>query len=256
MRASASSVTGVGFLVGDRAISARRRPDEQDPVGATARRRSPAGRGAGHPCGAAGRCRSGTGRRRRGARPAPPTGPAAVRRRDMPRFCGGRRPPDRPARADRRATRGSPRWPPWPSSATRRACSVPPGWRTLPGKPCTTRGRGPTQVRSWYPPLCIGYDVAGAVPLLTGQLQLGSSWASAAPAGARVPAWPAGPGYLTRGWTTEPPRSAQNGTDREVSADGRLIRLLADVSAAHKCGTGQVHTRNAAMPDRQYVGRR
>lgn len=32
------------------------------------------------------------------------------------------------------------------------------------------RGRGPTRVRSWYPPLCIGYDVAVAVPLLTGQL--------------------------------------------------------------------------------------
>jgi hypothetical protein len=32
------------------------------------------------------------------------------------------------------------------------------------------RGRGPTQVRSWYPPLCIGYDVAMAVPLLTGRL--------------------------------------------------------------------------------------
>jgi hypothetical protein len=32
------------------------------------------------------------------------------------------------------------------------------------------RGRGPTQVRSWYPPLCIGYDVALAVPLLTGRL--------------------------------------------------------------------------------------
>jgi hypothetical protein len=25
-------------------------------------------------------------------------------------------------------------------------------------------------VRSWYPPLCIGYDVALAAPLLTGQL--------------------------------------------------------------------------------------
>lgn len=32
------------------------------------------------------------------------------------------------------------------------------------------RGRGPTRVRSWYPPLCIGYDVALAVPLLTGRL--------------------------------------------------------------------------------------
>jgi hypothetical protein len=32
------------------------------------------------------------------------------------------------------------------------------------------RGRGPTRVRSWYPPLCIGYDVALAAPLLTGQL--------------------------------------------------------------------------------------
>jgi hypothetical protein len=32
------------------------------------------------------------------------------------------------------------------------------------------RGRGPTRVRSWYPPLCIGYDVAVAAPLLTGQL--------------------------------------------------------------------------------------
>ena len=31
------------------------------------------------------------------------------------------------------------------------------------------RGRGPTQVASWYPPLCIGYDVALAAPLLTGQ---------------------------------------------------------------------------------------
>jgi hypothetical protein len=32
------------------------------------------------------------------------------------------------------------------------------------------RGRGPTRVRSWYPPLCIGHDVALAAPLLTGQL--------------------------------------------------------------------------------------
>jgi len=30
--------------------------------------------------------------------------------------------------------------------------------------------RGPTRVRSWYPSLCIGYDVAVAVPLLTGRL--------------------------------------------------------------------------------------
>ena len=30
--------------------------------------------------------------------------------------------------------------------------------------------RGPTRVRSWYPPLCVGYDVALAVPLLTGRL--------------------------------------------------------------------------------------
>jgi hypothetical protein len=32
------------------------------------------------------------------------------------------------------------------------------------------RGRGLTRVRSWYPALCIGYDVAVAVPLLTGRL--------------------------------------------------------------------------------------
>jgi hypothetical protein len=32
------------------------------------------------------------------------------------------------------------------------------------------RGRGPTRVRSWYPPLCIGYDMALAAPLLTGRL--------------------------------------------------------------------------------------
>jgi hypothetical protein len=32
------------------------------------------------------------------------------------------------------------------------------------------QGRGPTRVRSWYPALCIGYDVAVAVPLLTGRL--------------------------------------------------------------------------------------
>ena len=32
------------------------------------------------------------------------------------------------------------------------------------------RGRGPTRVRSWYPPACISYDVALAAPLLTGQL--------------------------------------------------------------------------------------
>lgn len=32
------------------------------------------------------------------------------------------------------------------------------------------RGRGPTRVRSWYPALCIGYDVAIAAPLLTGRL--------------------------------------------------------------------------------------
>ena len=32
------------------------------------------------------------------------------------------------------------------------------------------RGRGPTWVRSWYLALCIGYDVAVAVPLLAGRL--------------------------------------------------------------------------------------
>ena len=32
------------------------------------------------------------------------------------------------------------------------------------------RGRGPTRVRSWYPALCVGYDVAVAAPLLTGRL--------------------------------------------------------------------------------------
>jgi hypothetical protein len=32
------------------------------------------------------------------------------------------------------------------------------------------RGRGPTRVPSWYPALCIGYDVAVATPLLTGRL--------------------------------------------------------------------------------------
>jgi hypothetical protein len=32
------------------------------------------------------------------------------------------------------------------------------------------RGRGPTRVPSWYPALCIGYDVAVATPLLTGWL--------------------------------------------------------------------------------------
>jgi hypothetical protein len=32
------------------------------------------------------------------------------------------------------------------------------------------RGRGPTRVRSWYRPRCIGYDVALAAPLLTGRL--------------------------------------------------------------------------------------
>jgi len=64
----------------DRAISARRRPDEQDHAGAPAHRRSPAGREAGHRRSAAGRCHPGTGHRRRGARPRPPAGPAAVRR--------------------------------------------------------------------------------------------------------------------------------------------------------------------------------
>jgi hypothetical protein len=32
------------------------------------------------------------------------------------------------------------------------------------------RGRGPTRVRSWWSPFCVGYDVALAVPLLTGRL--------------------------------------------------------------------------------------
>ena len=31
------------------------------------------------------------------------------------------------------------------------------------------RGRGPTRVRSWYPPVCIGDDMALAAPLLTGR---------------------------------------------------------------------------------------
>ena len=45
------------------------------------------------------------------------------------------------------------------------------GWLAhVPWDALHYRGRGPTQVRSWYPPLCIGYDVAIAVPLLTGQL--------------------------------------------------------------------------------------
>ena len=32
------------------------------------------------------------------------------------------------------------------------------------------RGRGPTRVRSWFPAFCVSYDVALAVPLLTGRL--------------------------------------------------------------------------------------
>lgn len=32
------------------------------------------------------------------------------------------------------------------------------------------RSRGSTRVRTWYPPFCIGYDVALAAPLLTGRL--------------------------------------------------------------------------------------
>jgi hypothetical protein len=31
-------------------------------------------------------------------------------------------------------------------------------------------GRGPTRVRSWFPAFCVSYDVALAVPLLTGRL--------------------------------------------------------------------------------------
>jgi hypothetical protein len=38
------------------------------------------------------------------------------------------------------------------------------------GRPAPPGAAGPAQVRSRYPPLCIGYDVAVAVPLLTGQL--------------------------------------------------------------------------------------
>jgi hypothetical protein len=32
------------------------------------------------------------------------------------------------------------------------------------------RGRGPTRVRPWFPAFCISYDVALAVPLLTGRV--------------------------------------------------------------------------------------
>jgi hypothetical protein len=32
------------------------------------------------------------------------------------------------------------------------------------------RGRGPTRVRPWFPAFCITYDVALAVPLLTGRV--------------------------------------------------------------------------------------
>jgi hypothetical protein len=32
------------------------------------------------------------------------------------------------------------------------------------------RGRGPTRVRSWFPAFCISYDVALAVPFLTGRV--------------------------------------------------------------------------------------
>ena len=88
----------------------------------------------------------------------------------LPRIRGGRRPPVRPARAGRRAARvhGAGR----PSRPARLAgparCRLA-GARYL-GRPTPPGGRGPTRVRSWYPPLCIGYDVAVAVPLLTGQL--------------------------------------------------------------------------------------
>ena len=51
------------------------------------------------------------------------------------------------------------------------------------------RGRGPTRVPSWYPALCIGYDVAVATPLLTGLAswsQLGHRFAVAFPGASTV----------------------------------------------------------------------
>ena len=87
----------------------------------------------------------------------------------LPRIRGGRRPPVRPARAGRRAARvhgaGRPGRPARLAGPARRRLAGARTWDAL-----HHRGRGPTRVRSWYPPLCIGYDVALAAPLLTGQL--------------------------------------------------------------------------------------
>jgi hypothetical protein len=78
--------------------------------------------------------------------PAPPAGPAAVRR-GLAAAAGIRRTLRSPTAAGppcscRPAScSGSRCWPYWPSSTTRRPCSVPTGWRTLPGT--TLHYRGP-----------------------------------------------------------------------------------------------------------------
>jgi len=87
----------------------------------------------------------------------------------IPRIRGCRRPPVRPARADRRAARFTA----LAALAVQRDSPglLGAGWlANVTWDALHHRGRGPTRVRSWYPPLCIGYDVALAAPLLTGQL--------------------------------------------------------------------------------------
>jgi hypothetical protein len=165
--------TGVGFLGEDRALSARRRPNEQDPVGATARSRQDEGPGTGAALLAGAVLGLATDAvalalPRQQARLLSAAALAAAggvylgfavadgRRsallvqagellgftalatlavqRDSPGLLGAR----------------------WLAHVT---------WDAL-----HHRGRGPTRVRSWYPPLRIGYDVAVAAPLLTGQL--------------------------------------------------------------------------------------
>src|SRR5438132_14046877 len=119
--------------------------------------------------------RSGTGHRRRAFRPCPPAGPAAVRRAPG----RGRRGIPRIAVADGRRSALLVQAGELLGFTALTALAV---QRDSPGllgagwlahvtwDALHHRGRGPTRVRSWYPVLCIGYDVAVAVPLLAGRL--------------------------------------------------------------------------------------
>ena len=183
--------------------------------------------GPGHRCGAAGRCRSGTGRRRRGARPARqqtrlPSGAgiclgfavADGRRTALLVQTGELLGVHRAGRAGRPARLAGPA-----------RCRLA-GARYL-GRPAPPGAAGPPRCG----PGTRRFASATTWPSLCRCPPASSSWGPAGPA-LRRPApgcRPRRPGPDISTEDGPQNRPGQHRTDSEVSADGRLIRLLADV---------------------------